>query len=116
MILFWNVRGINDPKKQKNLKAVLRKFQGSIICLLETHVKKDHFLSIFGNLLPGWTILANYEDAYLGRIWIAHDESIRMEVFSQSAQVVHCHSYSLKLKKYFFLSVVYAYNTTAARK
>lgn len=81
MILFWNVRGINDPRKPKSLRVALKKFQINIICLLETHVRYDNFLSIVGRIFPGWNINANYDHAQLGRIWIAHDEKIRLEVF-----------------------------------
>lgn len=68
------------------------------------------------HLLPGWSFITNYDFAEFGRIWICFDSSIRMEIFSKSAQAVHCHAFSLSLKKYFFLSVVYGANRNAERR
>src|SRR5436190_23583348 len=107
MMLFWNVRGINDPRKQRSLQKSLLKFHGSIVCLLETHVKEDSFMAISSKLFPGWQVTANYKYAQLGRIWVACDQSIRMEVMSESAQALHCHIYSIQMKAYFFLTIVY---------
>lgn len=85
MLLLWNVRGLNDPRKQKKLKLALQKHHLTIICLLETHVKQSNCPSIVEYLLPGWSFIANYDSVVLGRIWICFDSRIRMDTFSISA-------------------------------
>lgn len=116
MLFFWNVTGLNDPRKQRRLMLALKKFHGNVICLLKTHVKQENFFSITDHILPGWICIANYDHALLGRIWVFHESNVKMECFSMSAQVVHCHSYSLVHKKYFLLSVIYGPNSSYERK
>src|SRR4051812_1573749 len=116
MLLFWNIRSLNDPRKQRKLIQALKNFHVSIICLLETHVQQNNFSAISERILPGWNVIANYEFAPLGRIWLFSNAEINMEVFSKSSQAIHCHIFSKSLKKYFFLSVVYGANTVAERK
>lgn len=53
MVMFWNVRGLNDPQEQKILKNVLSSYNGCLICLLETHVRKDKQFAIIKNIVPG---------------------------------------------------------------
>lgn len=68
MLLFWNVRDLNDPSKQRRLKLALKKFHVNIIFLLETHVKISSFSAIIDHILPRWRFIANYDFATLGRI------------------------------------------------
>lgn len=84
MLLFWNVRWINVPKKQKRLKLVLKKFTVHIVCLLETHVQISNSTPVADYILPGWSFLANYEFASR-EVWIFFDSSIRMDIFHMSA-------------------------------
>lgn len=103
-------------RKQRRLKLALNKFHGSIVCLLETHVKQDKFLPICSYILPGWTCFVNYDYGLLGRIRVLHDPTIRMQIFSASAQAIHCHTFSLVHKKYFLLSVIYGANANMNRR
>ncbi|GLT57601.1 hypothetical protein SLA2020_305620 [Shorea laevis] len=49
-ILFWNVRGINMPSKQKELKRYFMQYNANIICLLETHVQQPHIQIIVSSV------------------------------------------------------------------
>src|SRR3954463_12970414 len=108
MLLFWNIRGLNSSKKQFHLKNILKKFEGDIVCLLETHIKKENQDKVMSSLLPGWKCMDNYTQAELGRIWILCNNGINFSMHSCSSQAIHCHIYSMKLQSYFFLSVIYA--------
>lgn len=111
MLFFWKVRGLNEVHKQKRLKAVLNGFISNLICLLETHVQSSKQLSILHNLLPNWNHIDNYEFSHiLGRIWLIFDDQIKLEVYCKSKQALHCHIFSITLKKYFFLSVIHGSN------
>src|SRR4051812_47854958 len=101
MILFWNVRGINDLIKQQRLKLALQKFNGSIACLLETHVSKMNQQAIINKIVPGWSCIDNYANAELGRIWIPYNHQVKSQVYSSSKRVIHCHIFSDSLRKYF---------------
>jgi hypothetical protein len=39
-ILIWNVRGLNHPSKQREVKSMIRKNKIGLICLIETRVKE----------------------------------------------------------------------------
>ncbi len=39
-LLTWNVRGLNDPKKQVVLKNWLRNWKVDVVCLQETKLDK----------------------------------------------------------------------------
>lgn len=67
--------------------------------------------TIVNIVFPGCQVVDNHEHVRLGRIWILHDDTINLSVHSSSEQVIHCHLYSTKLQRYFFLSIVYASNS-----
>src|SRR4051812_35441825 len=116
MLLFWNVRGLNDPSKQYQLKRYLKSFNGNIICLLETHVQQDKMDSVVKLLRPGWVAIENYPFSPLGRVWILHNDEVVISVLRSSSQAIHCHVFSIPLQRYFFLSVIYASNNASERR
>jgi hypothetical protein len=72
-LLSWNVRGLNMPLKQKEVRKVVRRLNLSIVCLVETRVKVDNFPQIVASMLPGWKVINDYSQDYLGKIWICWD-------------------------------------------
>lgn len=116
MFLFWNVRGLNGPQKQYQLKKFLGNFKGHIVCLLEIHVRLNMQASILQRLKPGWACIDNYAHVELGRNWVLHDSGISLQEFHSSSQAIHCHVFSAHLPKYYFLSVIYASNSDMERK
>lgn len=108
MLMFWNVRGLNDPQKQKRLKSILRQYNGNLVCLLETHVLEEKSSAIMQSMLAGWNSLEKYEVSPLGRIWLLYDNRVSVSMYKKSSQAIHYHVFSSVLNKYYFLSVVYA--------
>lgn len=72
--------------------------------------------AIAQKLFPGCQIVDNYEHARLGKIWIMHDDAIRLSIHSSSGQAIHCHLFPTKVHRYFFLSVAYASNNGIERR
>ena len=66
----WNIRGMNDSLKQKELSTLVRARSLSVVCILETRVRIHNRVRIFNSILPGWEMHHNYEHAALGRIWV----------------------------------------------
>ena len=59
-LLTWNVRSLNDPKKQVVLKNWLRKWKVDVVCLQETKLDKVDgrvISNIWGNRFVGWEVL-----------------------------------------------------------
>ena len=40
-IIVWNVRGLNDPLKQKRVIGRIKYIKANIVCFLETRVKEN---------------------------------------------------------------------------
>ena len=68
--IVWNVRGLNDPLKQKDIVGRIRSLKVQMVCLLETRVKENKSQSIIDRHFKGWKWIHNYREAYNGRIWI----------------------------------------------
>ena len=69
-IASWNIRGLNDPLKQREVRSFVKSKAIDLICLVETRVRAPNRDRIFSSLFPGWRLFHNYEHALLGRIWI----------------------------------------------
>ena len=66
----WNIRGLNDPLKQREVRSFVKSQALVFICLVETRVRAPNNERIFNSVFPGWKLFHNYEHALLGRIWI----------------------------------------------
>lgn len=61
------------PLKQKEIKKMVSRLKISILCLVETGVKKENFSRIVADMLPGWEVVNNYSNHCLGKIRICRD-------------------------------------------
>ena len=66
----WNIRGLNDPLKQKEVRSFVESHDLDFACILETRVRSSNKDRNFNSLFPGWRLFHNYDHALLGRIWI----------------------------------------------
>lgn len=84
MLLFWNVRGLNNPLKQKRLRNILNQLRINLLCLLETHVTQDKQATMVDRLFPGCNVVDNYNHARLGRVWILFDDNVTLSIHGSS--------------------------------
>ena len=70
-ICSWNIRGLNWPNKQEDLKVFLHTKQIDFIGLLETKIKLTKVDSIAANVFMGWRWLHNFDSRDHGYILIA---------------------------------------------
>jgi exonuclease III len=82
--LIWNVRGLNHPSKQREVKSLINIHKIGLICLIETRVKENKAGKIRDAIAYGWDFVFNYEKHFLlikkkkknyekhffGRIWV----------------------------------------------
>lgn len=113
-ILCWNVRGPNSRKKLYELKTFASKYDGDLLCFVETKIKEIKASEILNTHFPGWNILSNYNHDGSGRIWILFRDHMVINLYSSSAQGIHCHSFHSINNEYIF-SCVYAANAPALR-
>ncbi|KAJ8421192.1 hypothetical protein Cgig2_001054 [Carnegiea gigantea] len=70
-ILTWNVRALNWPNKQEDIKCFLQLNKVGLVGLQETNVKRGNNVSVANRLFQGWQWRNNSELNPKGRIWIA---------------------------------------------
>nr|XP_009600461.1 uncharacterized protein LOC104095915 [Nicotiana tomentosiformis] len=115
--LAWNVRGLNAPNKQREVKLLCYKERTGLIGLLETKLKQDKVQKIIEKQFSGWRYTTNLNYHYNGRIvvvWRPH--FYRVTPLSMNAQVLSFEVYYIPLQVTFGVSFVYAFNTKEERR
>ena len=51
-ILSWNVRGMNNPNKQDDIKIFLQQQQAWLVGFLETKIKAQNIALVMGRICP----------------------------------------------------------------
>lgn len=59
-ICIWNIRGLNSPKKQKEVARVMQLNNVALCGLIETIIRTKSFASIVQNLFKDWSISTNF--------------------------------------------------------
>ena len=113
----WNIRGLNDPLKQREVRSFIESQTLDFVCILETRVRASNKDRIFTTILPGWRMFHNYDHALLGRIWICgNPDKVSNDVIHSMDQAILCHVTALKDKLSFWCSTVYASNNYIDRR
>jgi len=114
----WNVRGLNAPIKQKEVKDFIH-CQGLHFCaLLETHICKGGLQDICSRLFGRWSWGSNVAMSETGtRIIITWDASVLDVMFLEvHAQFIHCQILIKGMTTPFFVSVCYGANSVVERR
>ena len=59
-IMSWNIRGLNWPNKQEDVKIFLHSHHVGLVGLLETNIKEKNINSIAARTVPGWNWVHNF--------------------------------------------------------
>jgi hypothetical protein len=101
----------NKPLKQYEVKKMVARLKVSIICLVETCVQKANIIKMRDNMLPGWEILHNCNDHWLGKIWICWDPGgFSINVVDVHEQVLTCKVNAIDNRGSWMMSIVYGAN------
>lgn len=107
----WNMRGLNDPIKQKEVRFFVNKNKLSLLGLVEHKIKESNSSRILKSMLPFWDFAHNYTHSPNGRIIVTWDPSIvHVSVLGSSSQAIHCNVQSLSGDVQFLATVVYGSN------
>lgn len=91
MCLCLECKMVKSASETKKVRTALKGYGGSIVCLLETLVKKIKMSTITSSILPGWNCIDNYDYAILGRIWVLYNDTVNTSVYCSSSQTIHSH-------------------------
>jgi hypothetical protein len=115
--LVWNVRGLNNPSRQYEVKKQILKCKANVVCLVETRIKDCNFSPIKDKFLPGWSCESCFSDHQLCRIWLLWKiENVLITVVFSSSQCLHCWIQLVDTQYVFFLTFVYASNDGIDRR
>lgn len=85
-IATWNIRGLNDLSKQREIRSLVSRLNIHLFCIIETRVKFAKSALTQKAMLSGWEFVSNYNLHYLGRIWICWNKNVLdVAVLSQSS-------------------------------
>lgn len=54
IVVAWDIRGLNDPFKQREIRRFVYKYKVFLLCLVETRVREENIGIIMVILLLGW--------------------------------------------------------------
>lgn len=115
-ILVWNVRGLNRPSMQLEVRQKIQTVNASLVALLETRIKPASFYYIKNYLLPnGWLETSNVDICSSSRIWLLwNPRKVHLQVLNMESQVIHC---DVKFGNFqFFFSACYGSNNYIQRR
>ncbi|KAG5548914.1 hypothetical protein RHGRI_014320 [Rhododendron griersonianum] len=88
---FWNLRGLNDPLKQREAKNWVFKNKLSLVGLIEHKVREPKVPTMIKSMFPLWNFVSNHPSSTMGRLLICWNPLVfHVQVLCQSSQYVHC--------------------------
>ncbi|XP_075108929.1 uncharacterized protein LOC142180761 [Nicotiana tabacum] len=115
IISTWNIRGLNKPYKQKELKNFLQKNKIDILGCLETRVKEKKAKKILYKAAKDWGYCCNYTKAENGRIWVLWKTNLSVNIVQVHEQFIHYKVSDSVIGYQIMLTVVYARNKLQER-
>ena len=67
-LAFWNIRGLNGPLKQKEIRKLIRSNSLDLMAILETKVRENNSESVTNSVCKDWLWVNNYNSSQRGRI------------------------------------------------
>ncbi|KAJ9566105.1 hypothetical protein OSB04_002071 [Centaurea solstitialis] len=116
-IAAWNIRGLNSPNKQKEVRDFIGTNGVSIFAALETHVRADYLHTVCGGVFRLWPWFSNHVYSTTGtRIIVAwNSREVDVMALENKEQFMHCEVKVRNSDTRFFISFVYGANREGDR-
>ena len=112
----WNIRGLNEPYKQDEVRSWVRVNRIFLFGLNETRVRPSSGSRITRSLMRGWKSINNYNHHSNGRIWILWDPSVvDIDMIYSTSQVIHVTVLLIQKQISFQVSFIYGLNSYTER-
>ncbi|XP_074293516.1 uncharacterized protein LOC141620581 [Silene latifolia] len=116
-IRLWNVRGMNKPNKQTEIKRLLGRNNVGLCGLFETKIKANNGNNVRNLLCDSWSICTNSSLHHGGRIWLLWDPSLYdVTVLDIQVQCIHSEVLDKARRNRFWFTVIYGLNKLAERE
>ena len=87
-IACWDIQGLNDPVKQKEIAKIINSRNLHIMGIVKTKVTLRNFENIFANALPSWESIHNTTN---NRIWFCWDpHGVQISKIRTARQAITC--------------------------
>ncbi|KAJ9539210.1 hypothetical protein OSB04_031943 [Centaurea solstitialis] len=116
-IAAWNIRGLNSPNKQREVRDFIGNNGISIFAALETHVRADFLHNICSGVFRLWPWFSNHVCSTVGtRIIVAWNaREVDVMALEIKEQYMHCEVKVRNTDIRFFISFVYGANREGER-
>ena len=116
-LVSWNIRGLNWPNKQEEVKIFQCTNKVGLLGLLETKIKLSKVDSIGQRMFPNWRWHYNFQNNPKGRIWLLWNPTYySVEILATTDQLIHGRVKQLHSKNCFLVTVVYGMNSLMHRQ
>ncbi|XP_048496269.1 uncharacterized protein LOC125495557 [Beta vulgaris subsp. vulgaris] len=117
LMIAWNVRGFNDPLKQKEVKHFFKHHKCQLCALFETIVRRNNVDKVRKKLGSEWSWEDNNDYSPKGIIWIGWKPgSLKVQMVSKSEQVIVVNVETLDGDTLIWVADVYGLHTIQDRK
>lgn len=117
IFITWNVRGINEPLKLKEVKRFLEGKQVNLVGLFETKVKNQFIQKKQNKFGTKWKWIDNSNKESHGRIWVRwNPDTVNFQVYQTHEQFIHGIATSKDQKHQIDISFVYGLHTVQHRR
>lgn len=113
----WNIRGLNNPIKQVEIRKFIHAYSLSLIGIVETKVRHENLASTMKKCLPlGWSFVHNLVSGPVARISVAWDcqHSVVTVLFTSEQMLLL--SVVIMHQKTFIVSYIYGFNQASDRR
>lgn len=117
-IASWNIRGLNSPLKQNEIKLFILDKEINIIDILEVKVRLQNFQNIKNKIFRNWDVLHNTSPNSVARIWLGWDPTLFLvQPLYEEEQCITCRIIAKTQDPVsFILSAVYGSNARSQRR
>ncbi|XP_074299563.1 uncharacterized protein LOC141630691 [Silene latifolia] len=114
---FWNVRSLNNPTKQLEIRWFLHQNKLGLFGLLETKIKGSNWLKVRNNICEDWSICTNNSTHKGGRVWLLWDPTLyQVDILNVTAQCIHSKVVDKSRKVVFWYTLFYGFNKSQERE
>lgn len=113
----WNIRGLNDPLKQREILSFVKAHKLCLMGIVEAKVRPEYLGSTCSHCFPGhWSFVHNTGTTSVARIIVGWDPSVfQLDVIFSSPQII-CMKATFGDLSSIFLSMIYGLNQALGRK
>lgn len=113
----WNVRGFNNPRKQKDVLGLIHENKVGLCGLVETKIQPKNARNVIQNMFNSWSVTSNFHTHKGGRILVAWLPSVfDITVIMATTEFVHTRVLHIPTGKCWCFTVIYSFNVLGDRQ